>query len=1479
MPSDPPDEDRLSAPPDSPRRRGGFRPRRRSRRRRVGFASAFALAVLLLGALVLRTQWFAAQVAARVGAATRAATGLELRYARVGFNLWRFSVRIEGVDVWRPGTARLLRVDALEVGVSPYDVVRGDARPTSIAVDGADLDLRFERRNGAVSLVNGPVSRGGGGSGSSELPFRDLAVSDVRLRVTHPDLGTLALRDVDVDVLNRPGQPLRVGLLVGGGEVQTRWFTGPVRRIEARLATRLDLSNPDLEVASAAVSLGAAKSETAAQVRAASLKRGPDGHLRLVADARVSTRIETVLRAIPDAPAIEGTAAVDAQAEVDLDAGTFRATATVDGADVGLFNRDGTTQEIIRYSLVERAHLRCEVTPDAARCGDVDLGYAGARLRSERITVTDLLHRPAIAGRIRLDNLDFPRLMGDTTVTPRTKVLWNISGDLDLRGTLAPLDLDIGLRDMDTRDFAVLQDYHQVLPRRPVVAIPRARLNGRMRVRGPHMSWEDITATFGQSTLHARKVAIRLSHDPTHRERDFVIEGLRAPRLHLADLDRIADLPVRGDATLTVHLNSDFDDVVLGGTARFEDFSITGLPFGTLETDGEEWRMRGVRVEIPRLRARYRQSDYQVFAGYLDFSRYTLTAGAAVSSNRLQLQDFYHMFHFEGDPTFEPFDGSAAVNARVEYVLGRPGDDRDGVMTVKMEAHNGDITAYGERFQNVSAALSYDWLRRREGVRGASVRLDRFAARKGAGTVEIAGTMDPGARMHFTATARDLSLDTFDALQPQTPGASPIARGSLGALVTVGGTPDAPRVSASVQLGQLVALGRPLGAIAAEITQTPTSTFLPPNLDVSPPPSRLGVRLNALNDLVRVRATLDTPWRVASWRDGAGESHRTWNRAWGESLASGSLSLAQPMDLLPWLPPALLARLGDDRRARVKARVDVTHARLDQLSRASFVARVEEVDLHAYGVPLALSPGAQLVAQCCEGLCEVSDGRREARCPDRARLGVHDARTRFNDSQALLLGPEGTRLWLGGLVSVDESLHVVAMDVATRGDADLERLAAAVPGVLSARGDARLDVSISGDQRAPDYAGEITLRRGALRLTSEYVPPLSDIDVTISLARDQLRIDRFRALAGAGLVDLSGGTARLQGLGVERYSVPVSVQGLAFSPIEGLDVTLDADLNVSGGPTGEPALVQGPVALRRVNYTRPIATSLDVLGGRGARAESSGNNERPYDPANDFARFDIQLLTQAPMRIANNLMDAEIVIGRDREFRVVGTNQRWGLVGSLEVPRGLLRLYSNEFEVRRARIEFDDPERVDPVFDLLAQTEVRRTGDSNRSQWRIALHGYGSTRSGLNLDMSAEPALSREDILFLLLFRATRAELERLGTNAGQAIGIEALWLLSGLDRRVTEAIPVIDEFRVGSTYNPRTNATEPQLTIGRGIGERVRVGGSVSASAQPLTRVTLDLRVNQEAGVQFVGENVGNQLGTVSINIGADFRWRLEFQ
>ena len=76
-----------------------------------------------------------------------------------------------------------------------------------------------------------------------------------------------------------------------------------------------------------------------------------------------------------------------------------------------------------------------------------------------------------------------------------------------------------------------------------------------------------------------------------------------------------------------------------------------------------------------------------------------------------------------------------------------------------------------------------------------------------------------------------------------------------------------------------------------------------------------------------------------------------------------------------------------------------------------------------------------------------------------------------------------------------------------------------------------------------------------------------------------------------------------------------------------------------------------------------------MLGGRGARAESSGNNERPYDPANDFARFDIQPLSQAHIRIPTNPTDTELVTRPYREFRVDGHNLCQRRMGLMEARR------------------------------------------------------------------------------------------------------------------------------------------------------------------------------------------------------------------
>ena len=114
-------------------------------------------------------------------------------------------------------------------------------------------------------------------------------------------------------------------------------------------------------------------------------------------------------------------------------------------------------------------------------------------------------------------------------------------------------------------------------------------------------------------------------------------------------------------------------------------------------------------------------------------------------------------------------------------------------------------------------------------------------------------------------------------------------------------------------------------------------------------------RQDALNRL-RAQGTVRIPWRDTRWRDALGVDHVSHDRDWGRALASGVLEATEPVDVLPWLPPALLARLGDEPEARTRFRVQIDRARLGDLTHAEGSARIDQLALRAGGIPAGLSP-------------------------------------------------------------------------------------------------------------------------------------------------------------------------------------------------------------------------------------------------------------------------------------------------------------------------------------------------------------------------------------------------------------------------------------------------------------------------------------------------------------------------------------------
>lgn len=156
-------------------------------------------------------------------------------------------------------------------------------------------------------------------------------------------------------------------------------------------------------------------------------------------------------------------------------------------------------------------------------------------------------------------------------------------------------------------------------------------------------------------------------------------------------------------------------------------------------------------------------------------------------------------------------------------------------------------------------------------------------------------------------------------------------------------------------------------------------------------------------------------------------------------------------------------------------------------------------------------------------------------------------------------------------------------------------------------------------------------------------------------------------------------------------------------------------------------------------------------------------------------------------------------------------------------------------------------------------------------------HGDPET---LRIDLTSEPSLSQDDIFLLLTLGITRTELDRAqSATAGGSVALEALGSLTGADEAVEKNIPVIDEFKLGSAYSSRTGRTEPTVTIGKRLANRIRAYVTSGLTESREVRSNLQLRVSPHVSVEGSYDNVNDMATTGLGNLGADIRWRMEFE
>jgi translocation and assembly module TamB len=1498
-------------------------PVRRTKRRDWGRTVARVLCVIFAVAglfpvgigLIVRTPWARSIVVAETRKVIKG-VGVDANYD-VDLRLWPLSV-----------TLRNIRVEATDGGTPFLTASRASARPKIFGLLAGKLiidQIEIEQPSARVVMKKGQLQNlalklpeTSKETGPIKAPFSVVSASDATVDLDIDGIRVVA-REIDADVTTDDdgagGTAFEVALRVAearGRMVRllkaVEGIKGPEYSVDEDILCRIDarariepkrilvrrfstFGAADLDPAEE-TGLGCAVSksdkryvEVALGHLSVGFPKSPgelpnvDGHVRLRAPLGILNRT-------PSAPDVDGWVSVDAELRYTPETPIPDIAGRIEAGDVRFerfrFARSVQSDFNVRRSIVTSPLTRVEIADGVAEIRDVELQPLAKGI-------------PLKVGKLDVTSASFTSLMQDLGVTQHPHVTWDLDQVLvtGFKGTIDPLELKGDLLGR-TANFAVYDAAVDDPAKTRATGVREGNFAGKVAVRAQGLEFQHVQVKTTHSQVDDVFVSIGFH--------EILRVDIPHAKVDIGDLSPLGKVKMGGVAEISnLVVAGRFNDPHLEGDVNgIENFSIGELPFGNV-TQGHV-DLRGLTVGLRDVRAQKGKSTYELTTGQLDFGgAASMKLDAQVTSKNFDVRDFFNLFKLDEDPRFTEIEGTLEANARLHLALGGPEDVcKGGFLDVQASVTAHKLNLLGEKFDEGHADFEYRWIDQLAGLEGAEidVRSLSLAKVKKEGRAAIGSALGSvsvrrGGELRGSVVLQGFPLGRADMLGA----AARNLEGSASGVARIGGTLSAYEIEADLNVTPVRIAGAPFGGsdVHLAMNQLPSKPKVIGKTPCGAPITQPFDKEAWLRDVsVQGNYTVDGSLfggqvklekvvitrQKAPVASGRIELSRFDLGPLGKILVAEGEAAAEPNAAVP-AAPALGGELTGEIVIERIASDDIAHAK------ARFTPRAMRVTRGGQTISLRTSPssapgavvGPPIVIALADDDVQLPPMTFDLSAPNGFK-GAFAVRGAVND------------ITRGAALALDAELSPI----------DLGILVGIAPRMTRALGLLSGSVKLRGKALQPEFDGQLKIRGGEFAFKG--LPGgITDVEVDLVADENEARITRATGHFLGGDVSVVG-RMPLKGGQLGIAEATVTGRQLYVAPIDGVKATVDADLQLSVNPTASTAagrlpFVGGEVTITSFDYTRPI--TIDLTGFRGSKR----TNVETYDPTLDAVTLGFDVRSRVPLRIRNNLVDAQLAVD-PRGLRVSGTNQRIGLRGEMTtMPGGHVRVFANDFEVQKGAIRFDDPTRVVPHVDITALTEYRRyqntlatagsgganttggagattgsisSGGRGGGLWRITLHAYGDA-DDLKVDMTSDPALSREDIFFLLTIGLTRAEVDQVRAGSVYAsAAFEAIGTVSGVDRAVKQAIPVIDDFRPGTAYSPRSGRVEPNITVGRRLGENVRARLTSGLAEDPQLRSTIEWRL----GRSFTVEPSYDRINTVSSsnvgNFGLDFRWRLEF-
>ncbi len=401
------------------------------------------------------------------------------------------------------------------------------------------------------------------------------------------------------------------------------------------------------------------------------------------------------------------------------------------------------------------------------------------------------------------------------------------------------------------------------------------------------------------------------------------------------------------------------------------------------------------------------------------------------------------------------------------------------------------------------------------------------------------------------------------------------------------------------------------------------------------------------------------------------------------------------------------------------------------------------------------------------------------------------------------------------------------------------------------KGDAVFVLGISGDWESPKVNGSISLENGAIGLKAYPAYRITDLGGYMYMDNDKVVLQGLSGRLGGGDIDLSG-ILYMKKFVFSRFYVEAEIKNITALISPEFSVNFDGNLLYKG--TREAQMVSGNIDINRARYRERVEWKSWLLQAR--KTEKYLADLASYEKAG----LNVRITGKDNISIDNNV--ARAMVSSDMLLR--GTLDRPVLFGRLEAGEGTVYFRNNEFKILHASADFADPNRMNPLITIAAETTVKG--------YRIKMNLEGQL-DHFNVALSSDPPLKEMDVLALLTVGQTGGGIKGLEAGIGAS---EATSFVTGRMQDVIEermrSITGLDRFQIDPYVSRTTGTVEPRFTVSkRMFGDKIFVTYTSAVGSKEEQIIKLEYFMSNN--ISLVG--IRDERGIM----GGDIRFRFDFK